>query len=194
MKTYLTNLTIALSLIACLFTWSCGGTQTVTTDEKPGPVVSEASPGTITFNAANDRYSAEGTFKKWSFSSFNMKKNEVSSINATVSIDLTSVWEKSDGLTQHLKAPDYFHVEKYTTATIDISDVTAFGRDVYKAKMVLAMKGVKQELEAQFKVNSTTPMKITGEAVVDRNIFNVGEGNEKVPKDITVKFDAVLPQ
>jgi len=150
-------------------------------------------PGTIMFDAANDRYTAEGTFKKWNFTDVNMTGADLTTMTANAKIDLTSIWEHSDKLTEHLKANDYFDVEKYTTANLSIANVVAGMNNEYTADMELKMRGKTQKLPAEFKVTSKKPLKIRGTASVDRSIFGIGVENEGVPDMIKVRFETLLP-
>ncbi len=153
----------------------------------------DTPPGSIMFDAANDRYTAEGTFKKWNFTNVNMDGSDLTTLDADVKIDLTSIWEKSDKLTEHLKAFDYFDVEKYTTATLNIKDCKAGMNNTYTGVMELKMRGFTQKLDTEFKVASTKPLKVRGTAQVDRSIFQIGVENTGVPDLITVRYETEIP-
>ena len=150
-------------------------------------------PGMITWAAANERYSADGKFNKWNFSSVKMKGKDVTTLNATVNIDLTSIWEKSDKLVEHLKAWDYFDVAKYQNAQLVISNVRKGRGGMHVADMELQMRDKVQKMESQFKVTSTKPLRVVGTANVDRSIFGIGVDNTSVPNMIEVKYDTVIP-
>ncbi len=150
--------------------------------------------GKIGWKAANDRYSADGTFKKWHFTELKMKEGQPETMTASLSIDLTSIWEKSPQLTDHLKAPDFFNIEKYTTATLDISNVRLKEGDTYTADMILNMKGIKQELTSDFVFKSMSPMRVAGTAKVDRTLFGLGGAGLGTGDLIEVSYDTMLPQ
>ncbi len=167
--------------------------ETAMTESKPPkPDIKSLSPGTITFAAANDRYSAEGTFKNWKFLSVKMDKNDIKTWDAMLEIDLTSIWEKSDKLTQHLKAPDYFNVGEYGKATVAINNVQSKGGTKYVADMTLSMMDQEQTLRSDFILVSEKPMRVRGTAKVDRSIFKIGVENTSVPDLIEVTFDTVV--
>jgi len=153
--------------------------------------------GAITFAAANDRYSANGEFKSWHFTKMDVKTNaakEIESLEAALAIDITSIWEKSDGLTEHLKAPDFFNIEKYTTATLDIMNVKKQSDGTYTADMKLNMKGLSQDMKSTFSLTSTNPLHVKGTAMVNRNLFSLGSTEMKVPEMVEVTYDTDLPE
>lgn len=161
--------------------------------DKPKRPMGEAAPGEIQFFAANDRYSAEGTFKKWEFVDFAMDEDNFESIQGQIKVDLTSIWEKSEKLTEHLKAWDYFDVEKYTTATIEFRNVHVHGDREGHAELLLSMRGYEQVLDTHFEIINRDPFIVKGEAMVDRSIFKIGEDNKDLTNQIRVTFHTALP-
>ncbi len=151
------------------------------------------APGEIQFFAANDRYSAEGTFKKWEFVDFAMDENNIESMQGKILVDLTSIWEKSEKLTEHLKAWDYFDVAKYTTATIEFRNVHVHGESEGHAELMLSMRGFEQVVDAQFQIVNKNPLVVSGEAIVDRSIFKIGEDNTDLANEVRVTFHTALP-
>lgn len=183
-------------LLAVLFYAGCNTTKS-TTDASTSSTSTEKAMmetgGDLLFFAENDRYSAEGKFQKWYFTDVNMKKNDVESLTASLAVDLTSIWEKNDKLTNHLKAPDFFYIEKYTTATIDLSNVQKTGDNTYSADMTLNMKGLTQEMKSEFKVTSTNPLHVMGEARVNRELFGLGSAKMGVADMVKVTYDTDVP-
>ncbi len=161
--------------------------------KKPGTPTIGKVPGAITWEAANERYSAEGTFKNWRMTDVKMIGDDLTTLTAKLEIDLTSIWEKSPKLTDHLKADDYFGVAKYQLATIEVTKV-AKGAGSYNADMLLKMRGKEQKLKGTFTVTKMKPLTIKGSAMVDRSIFGIGTENTSVPNEIKVMFDTVIPR
>lgn len=149
--------------------------------------------GDLLFFAANQRYSAEGKFEKWSFTKVDMEGDNVESLTASLEVDLTSVNEKSPKLTAHLKAPDFLFVDKFKTATIDLRNVKKTGADTYSVDMTLKMKDLIQEMQGSFQVTSKKPLHVKGEAKVDRILFGLGAPQMGVPNMIKVTFDTDVP-
>ncbi len=179
-----------------LFLISCDANKkTVKTSAAMENVPTKETPGVISFEAANDRYSANGKFNKWKFTKANLaKKDKIETLTAEIEIDLTSIWEKSEKLTEHLKAYDYFDVAKYTTATLTVKDVMKMKKNgEYVANMVLNMRGATQELESVFTLINGNPIQIKGTAMVDRSIFTIGVENTSVPDLIKVSYETTVP-
>jgi len=155
---------------------------------------SDDVPGTISWTAENTRYSADGGFASWNFANVDMDGG-VESLNADLVIDLASVSEKSEKLANHLREWDYFDVERYRTATANISNVRQDG-DGYIADFTLKMRNAQQIIESPFEVVSTNPLRVRGSADVDRRIFKIGSdetgkytGGEGAGDIITVTYD-----
>ena len=153
----------------------------------------ETALGTIKFAAANERYSADGTFKKWSFIKANMKGQQIPTLSASIKVDLTSIWEKSEKLTDHLKAPDFFNIEQYTTATIDIDNVEKNADGTYTADMKLNMKGLSQDMKSTFTVTKKKPLHVKGTAKVSRKLFGLGSDEMGVGEFVEVSYDTDVP-
>jgi len=178
-----------------LFLISCDANKkTMKTSAAMENAPQKDTPGVISFEAANDRYSANGKFNSWKFTDVKMKKNDIKTLTADIEIDLTSIWEKSEKLTDHLKAYDYFDVEKYTTATLSVKNVMASKKNnEYIANMVLKMRGATQEIESPFTLIGGKPLKIKGTAMVDRSLFTIGVENTSVPDLIKVSYETAIP-
>ncbi len=149
--------------------------------------------GTIGFEAANQNYEAKGNFKKWHFTNVKMDKKNVETLSASLAIDLTSIWEKSPKLVDHLKASDFFDMAKYTTATIDIANVKKKSDNKYTADLVLKMKGKTQNMTSDFIVTNKNPLHVTGTAMVDRNLFGLGGNGFGLSDFVKVTYDTDLP-
>ncbi len=123
-----------------------------------------------------------------------MKKGDIESLTASIAIDLTSIWEKNEDLTAHLKAPDFFNIEQFTTGMLDIKNVKQKEGDTYTADMQLKMKGITQDLQSEFKVTSKKPLHVTGTAMVSRQLFQLGSEKMGVGEFVKVMYDTDLPQ
>ncbi len=192
------NLSFFLLLLTTFIYLGCNSSKnTASTMTKTVKSEKMVTDGKITFAAANDRYSAKGEFKSWHFTKIDIESNaasEIKTLEASLAIDLTSIWENSPKLTDHLKAPDFFNIEKFTTATMDIMNVKKQSDGTYTADMKLNMKGLSQDLSSTFSVTSTNPLHVTGKAMVNRNLFGLGSLDMGVPEMVEVTYDTDLPQ
>lgn len=188
----LAQLTLLLSILLYV---GCNTSKQSTSDASSSKkeTMMVKTGGDIKFFAENQRYSAEGMFKEWYFTKADMKKGDLESLTASMAVDLTSISEKNEKLTEHLKAPDFFNIGQYTTATIDISNVTKKSDDTYTADMKLNMKGLTQDLTSEFKVTSMDPLHVVGEAKIDRALFSLGTAKMGVGDMIKVTYDTDVP-
>ena len=101
-------------------------------------------------------------------------------------LDLEADSKPNKSLTGHLKSPDFFDVEKHTTAELKINSAAKTGQksmfgngDEYKVKAVLTIKGISQDIE--FFANASVKGK-SAEAgatiTFDRSKFDVRYGSE----------------
>ncbi len=197
MKPYYALFFVLLSIWACSNKTMSSKSDNTKTSKSKDMVLKEGqfkTGGEIAFEAANDRYEAEGKFNEWHFSKVQMKKKNIESLTATISVDLSSIWEKNADLTAHLKAPDFFYVDKFTTATIDISNVKKTEGENYSADMELNMKGLSQDMKSDFVVTSWDPLHVKGTAKVNRTLFGLGGADLGTGDLISVSYDTDVPQ
>ncbi len=91
--------------------------------------------------------------------------------------DLEGAWNQK--LVGHLKSDDFFGVEKYPTATFEITQVVSRGKPgEYKIVGDLTIKGIKKEIKFQADVEDMgDKAKAVAEVVVDRSEYNVRYGS-----------------
>lgn len=106
--------------------------------------------------------------------------------------DLTGEYKnKLDG---HLKSDDFFGVEKYNTSTLVFTKVKSTGKNAYKVKGKLTIKGITKEVNFMVSVYGN---KATATLKVDRTKFNVKYGSSSFfeglkDKAIYDEFDLVV--
>lgn len=155
-----------------------------------------AAPGTLSFKASNQMYSAEGKFKKWHFTNVNIPDGDLEKGTAEFEVDLASVWEKTDALAEHLRQADFFHVAKYATATVKIHDVKK-ADDHYTATATVDFHGHTKDVPVTFKVVETSPLKIEGTATLQRTAFGLGgeydpSKERSITDDVAISLSATL--
>jgi polyisoprenoid-binding protein YceI len=105
-----------------------------------------------------------------------------------VEIDTTSLHSDNPGLTQHLKAPDFFNVKKHPTAKFvstkvkgDATEFTLTGK--------LTLLGKTKEVVMPVKVKSDGDVHIlTAETTIDRTEFGMTYGKGKVDDKVAIKI------
>lgn len=101
-------------------------------------------------------------------------------------LDLEADSKPNKNLTGHLKSPDFFDVEKHTTAELKIKKATKTGQksvfgngDEYKVSATLTIKGISQDIEffANVSVSGKTA-EASATITFDRSKFDVRYGSE----------------
>ncbi len=154
-------------------------------------------PGELTFKAHNAVYKADGRFASWRLTKVEIPGGDFTKGVVTIEVDLASVNEASAKLAAHLRTADFFDVAKFQTATIAISGAKPAGEKRYTATASVDLHGVKGTCPITFEVVSEKPLKIKGEATLDRMAFGIGEpydaANKYAPSnEVAITFSAKL--
>ncbi|MEM9556600.1 MAG: YceI family protein [Acidobacteriota bacterium] len=157
------------------------------------PPASEA-PGELSWAAESDRYQADGRFTRWSFTEIDIPDGDLTKGRVVMEVDLASVWEKADGLVEHLKTADFFEVSKYTTATVEIHDARSTGESTYEATATMTLHGNTKDVPITFTVVGTEPLTIEGTATVSRTAFGIGEPGGSILDEVQIALAAEVPQ
>lgn len=75
--------------------------------------------------------------------------------NLSVTVKVTSVNTDNDGRDKHLRAADFFDVEKYPEATFNSKSFTKTGTNTYKISGDLILRGVTKSITLDAKFNGT---------------------------------------
>ena len=107
-----------------------------------------------------------------------------------LNIDTTSVTTPMAKLTGHLKAGDFFNVEKYATAKFMSTKIEATDKpDMYKITGNMEMLGKKKELTIPAMVKVTDEgMMLKSNFMLDRTKFGMPKMSQKVNKKVAVEF------
>jgi len=153
-----------------------------------------STPGVISFKAKNDRYSAQGFFERWKFTKSEMKeRNNMETYSGELVIDMSSIKEKSEKLTNHLRADDYFFVKEFPLCKMSIDNIKKGKDGKYTAVGKINLRGIKSEVPINFIVKRINPVIVKGELQIDRVLHKIGIGNKKVNNKIAVDFEAEIP-
>ncbi len=121
-------------------------------------------------------------------------------VGGKFSIDMTSInctdleGDYKGQLEGHLKSGDFFDVEKFPTATLNITKAKKSGKNAYNIKADLTIKDVTKEVSFTASVYGS---KATANIKIDRTDFNVKYGSASFVKGLKDKaiydeFDLVL--
>lgn len=112
--------------------------------------------------------------------------NEGMLTGGTFTMDMTSITvldlegkgkEKLEG---HLKSDDFFSVDTFPTATLDITDAKLTSNGVYNIQANLTIKGITHPIEFVANVKQDeTAIKATADIKIDRSMYDVRYGSGK---------------
>ena len=163
----------------------------------PASVVADGSPGILGFKASNQMYSADGSFSKWQFTKVEIPDGDIEKGKVEIEVSLASVNEKTEALAEHLRQSDFFHVEKFATATITIDGAKKVGDNSYEAMATVDFHGHSGEVPVAFTVTQADPLRIEGEATLSRTAFGIGgeydPANERsITDEVKITMDATV--
>ena len=87
----------------------------------------------------------KGEFRKFS-ASLESADDKFTNAVAKASIDVSSIFTKNEDRDNHLKAPDFFDVEKYPTIEFESSSFEKFDSENGQLKGKLTMKGMSKDI------------------------------------------------
>ncbi len=161
---------LAFALVA--FAFSSIAQKTVTVDN---------AKSTIEWKGAKVGGSHEGTIDLKS-GKLKFKDNDL--VGGTFVIDMTSITntdlegEYKGKLEGHLKSDDFFGVEKYPTAKLEITSVTPQGPGKYKIEANITIKGTTKPIKFNADVlEADGVLTASADLTIDRSEFNVKYGS-----------------
>jgi len=154
----------------------------------------------IEFTGSKVTGSHEGGFKKFS-GTINLvsDKPELSSVN--VDIETASIYANVDQLTQHLKTPDFFDVEKFPKATFASTKIepnTAAGADSFNVTGDFDLHGVKKSITFPATINvDSDEVEVKSEFSINRKDFGVsyaGKADDLIRDGVVIRLDLKAPK
>ncbi|MEM9597804.1 MAG: YceI family protein [Acidobacteriota bacterium] len=163
----------------------------------PATAGDSEAPGTIEFKANNKIYDAHGKFERWHFTKVDIPNGDLEKGTVEFEIALASVWEKAEALADHLRQSDFFHVEKFATASVSITDAKKVGDNSYEAVATVDFHGHTRDVPVKFDVVGQDPLKIEGTASLSRTAFGIGgeydPSNERsIVDDVEIMISATV--
>jgi len=129
----------------------------------------------------------KGGFKKIK-GTLTVDPEKQSDAKVEVEIDTTSLHSDNPGLTQHLKAPDFFNVKKHPTAKFVSTKVEGDAKE-FTLTGKLTLLGKTKEVEIPVKVkNEDGVYTLVGETTIDRTDFGMTYGKGKVDDKVALKI------
>jgi polyisoprenoid-binding protein YceI len=160
----------------------------------PEPTAWTLSNGArLSFTTAWSGKPIEGRFSRWRarirFGPAALDRSRV-----VVTVDLGSIDTRDPQRDEALRGPDWFDTAAARNATFSATRFEFLGDRRYIAHGVLALRGVERPLSVPFRLKIQGREAVaSGEAVVDRTTFGVGQGEfgatDQVPGAVRVAFD-----
>ena len=192
MKKYL--LTIAAAFLAAT---SFANNTVDPTEKVADKKVVKTEESTITWKAYKVTGSHEGTIN---LASGNLEFDNNTLTGGAFVVDMTTInttdleGEYKDKLDGHLHSDDFFGTATHKTAALEITKVTASGKNAYKVTGNLTIKNITKEVNFSMSVYGS---KATANLKVDRSEFDVRYGSGSFfdnlgDKTIYDEFDLVV--
>ncbi len=217
-ETYFMQKLFLLVFSFCLFLAACedpsaNKTKATTSDPKTPANTNVAKPAetgvSLPINPENSKIeftgskvtgSHDGGFKKFN-GTINLVGEKAESSTVNVDIETASIYANVDQLTQHLKTPDFFDVEKFPKATFTSTKVEpdpAGGADSYNVTGDFDLHGVKKSITfpATIKVNSDD-VEVKSEFSINRKDFGIsyaGKADDLIRDGVVIRLDLKAPK
>jgi polyisoprenoid-binding protein YceI len=150
----------------------------------------------VGFAGSNITGTQEGSIK-FAAGSLAVEGTDLSKINASVSIDMSTLQTNVDGLTKHLKSGDFFDVEHFPTATFTSAQVKPGGERgaTHTISGVIEIRGTKKQISfpATIKFDGPRPT-LHAQFLLDRQPFGVafkGAPDNLIRDEVAVTLDLV---
>ncbi len=112
-----------------------------------------------------------------------------------VVIDMASTWSDNEKLTGHLKAPDFFDVEKFPQTTFDVTEIKKDSDTAYTVSGNFKLHGVEKNISFPATVSKDgETVKISASFDVKRKDFGIvypGKAEDLIRDEVVIKLDLV---
>ncbi|MEO1554551.1 MAG: cytochrome b/b6 domain-containing protein [Pseudomonadota bacterium] len=168
-----------------------GAGQAVSADARFQPNWTiEAEMSSITFSGFHDGNPYSGSFENWDAAiQFDPEDPGAGEVRVTVSTGSAVASQKL--YTDSLKAPEWFNIAAFPTASVDVFDIQDTGNRTYTSTARLTLKELSVEVPFSFQLVLTgDTASMTGQAVFQRTPLDLGQGSDPnadwVAEDVTV--------
>ena len=178
---------LAIVLVAC----SEAPDATVATAPAPGVVLDadrpdlagdwvwevDESASTLAFSGTQNDEGFRGTFSDWE-AAVRLNPDNLDDAEIDVRIDMTSARTGDRDRDEALPSRDWFDATRYPYARFRSDDVSHEGRDDYRARGILDIRGLSQSVVLPFTLDiDGTEARARGTLALDRSDFGVGQGD-----------------
>lgn len=148
---------------------------------------------TLSFTATQNGAPVTGEFKKFS-GEINFDPNQLNTSHVKIIIDLTSVSDSYNKISDTLKSADWFNVKTFPKAIFEANVFSKTGDKTFEAKGNLSLRGKTVPITLQFTQEEYTETKarMKGTTTLQRTAFGVGQGEwsdtKAIKDDVVVNF------
>lgn len=168
--------------------------------EAPAAAAEDANADSIIVYATHKEPKPEDPvkvkFEKFAVKAAKFDPKNLEGGTATIELDMTSVSSGSEKRDGHLKTGDYFDVEKFATATIDIENVKKTDDKNYTADAKVKFRDIEKTYPVTFEVLETKDdaIRVKGTHEFARTDFGVGKdpSDENEGSAVPVKIEMQL--
>ena len=139
--------------------------------------------------------SHDGGFKSFS-GHFHIDGDSLAESGHQIEIDMNSTWSDNDKLTEHLKAPDFFNVEKFPTSSFTATGLreSKEGEDgTHQLTGNFKLHGIEKSIEFPVTVvQSDNKVEIDADFFINRFDYDIkyeGMKDDLIRKEVVVKLD-----
>jgi len=148
---------------------------------------------TLTFTATQNDAPVTSKFTDFS-GDINFDPAQLDKSNVKIVVNVGSISDPYNQLSDTLKTPDWFNVKVFPQAVFQSSGFTKTGDKTYQAKGTLTIRDKSQPVVLNFTQEeySQTKAKMTGNTTIKRTAFGVGQGEwsdtKAVKDDVQINF------
>lgn len=148
---------------------------------------------TLTFTATQNDAPVTGQFKNFT-ADINFDPKQLSANNVKIVIDVSSITDPYNQLSDTLKGSDWFDAKKYPQAVFQSTIFIKTGDKTYQSKGNLTIRDKTLPVTLDFTQEEYTPTKavIKGSTTIKRTAFGVGQGEwadtKTVKDDVQINF------
>jgi polyisoprenoid-binding protein YceI len=171
--------------------------------ESATPAVPTPTAEALTFSSASSRVdftgskvtgSHEGGFKSVK-GTVELADGKMEIARVSAELDMTSSWSDNEGLTKHLKSPDFFDVEKFPKAVFVSTDIKSGGENGATHTIIgdFTLHGVTKSIGFPASVTvAEGKATIKSEFVIKRKDFGIvmdGKPDDAIRDEVVIKLD-----
>jgi polyisoprenoid-binding protein YceI len=163
-----------------------------TTDTAAGTKYVFTPESKIEFTGSKVTGKHDGGFKTFT-GHFTVKDGQPVGNDHKVVIDMNSTWSDAEKLTGHLKAPDFFDVEKFPQSTFDVTELKAGDNGSYTVAGNFTLHGVTKNISFPATVTQGgDTVTIKAEFDIKRKDFGIvypGKAEDLIRDEVVIRLD-----